>query len=1474
MAKVYISATRLDLTAECTAVAACLTDMGHEPMDSYAPDSQAVLESCLADIALCDLFVLILGHRSGHRPAEDNPENLTITDLEFRYAGDRSIPRVVLQQSGIPHVEHADIFDPIEMEYLRSFHSEVGAAVRTSRFADCDQLIRQLAAGVTGELRKLGQAPSAVALHQPLRRASRDLLAWRTTLPDGDWLERPEQEVIRQRIRMEPRSVTLLLGEPGCGKSALLARLGKAAQDEGLPVLGIKADLLPAATLTPQDLMNYLELPLSVLATVNALAEAGPVLVLVDQLDALADLVVQHSARLRVLLNLVRDLDERPNVHVVASCRAFEQRHDPSLRNIAAYSLTLELPPWAAVDIILRRRGVHASGWNPEMRETLRSPHALDTFLSLLGGDDEVTLADGFHGILQLQWKGKVLCDACGGRKSLVLDIAEHMADRETLWLPLSLVEDRHALVQELLAAGLLIEDKGGGQIAFRHQTLYEFVRARSFLAAGRLTETVLAGQSSLRIRPQFWHALVYLRRVVPETYQDELRQLWGSPIRPHLRMLLIEFLGTQAVPLPEEVSLAFRNFDDPWFQRRFLNAVAGSVGWFNSLLRTHLPMLMARSTQEAAVVLPILDRALFFSPQAVQWLLDAHWIPDPEKDWLSWRLLAFGPLEPVDVTWVERLEHIVSRTELNASVLSHVVSEVSAVLPGEAPRLVAAWLARQWRELKGRIECDPIDVDDSIDGDGSDGQGARRRSNVASLLEGRELDCLPAIAEAAPRQFIQVIWPLLLETLEVTSDDANPFVVGYRENPFLINGFDNAEESRLASPLGAAIASALDAWAVAESDVFVQFVATNAGRDLLPVQCFLARGLIHCAAEHSAVLLEFLCGDPRRLVPGPYSDPRRHSRALIEAVAPHLDDAQYLRLEQTIVSWHRYNNEPHEDAETKRRHLLWNRQDRLRLLRALPERRMSPSARRLIHEEERAFPDTDECEWRMTGTVVVSSRVSAEQMCNSRDEDILNFFGRLTDEHAWNHPQQWMKGGAVAAGRQLGRLAERDPDRAVRLVRHLQPEQNEIPVGEVIRKLLKAGYDHTDLFALIEELNAKGFSRRAFRESCVAAIEDAMSAKHSIPEELLCVLEGWLVSVDPAPENVTDEKAVRECDESLLWGRGSISWLPSGNFPALAALSRACVLSSPPLVDRWLDILDAHLSRRETSCVWKALSGRHLRWLHLTAAGRAQTFLDRLFSEYPDLLGSRDGVNLMAALQGWVAPENAARWLEVMARAGTHGAQGCGEVLMLRHALFPEEDWPRELLHTLLASNDSATREQRTGIAHAVVNLWSETQHRCLAHSYLLPLLATTEEDVVQAVGGIFLSRAFPPDQPTRELLNAMCEHAALLRDQRSQHLVKHLDMLMVFEPALVARLANALVDQSGEAMRSTATSWSLRGESLMDIALRLQDMGEPYPTAGLELFERMLEFNLPHVQEMALSLDKRTVNDSAAARPSKRRR
>ena len=68
MARVYVSSTIADLTEERRAVLDWLRLARHQAVDSYLPDSDTVRTSCLDDVAECDQYALILGHRYGFQP--------------------------------------------------------------------------------------------------------------------------------------------------------------------------------------------------------------------------------------------------------------------------------------------------------------------------------------------------------------------------------------------------------------------------------------------------------------------------------------------------------------------------------------------------------------------------------------------------------------------------------------------------------------------------------------------------------------------------------------------------------------------------------------------------------------------------------------------------------------------------------------------------------------------------------------------------------------------------------------------------------------------------------------------------------------------------------------------------------------------------------------------------------------------------------------------------------------------------------------------------------------------------------------------------------------------------------------------------------------------------------------------------------------------------------------------------------------
>lgn len=217
MAKVYVSSTVADLKGEREAVIDWLVAAGHQPVHSYVPNSETVRDSCLADIDGCDLYVLILGHRYGFQPGEDNPDKLSITHLEFRRA--KGKPRVALLRTSIPNVSLSDIGNPEQFKRVQAFREEVQREVRPAEFNDDKGLIQALSTGVQSELAKLArqpdnQAPANKPLPMPVLRL-------------------PQHPIVGRGKLVEKVLAGLQAGQldfafeylPGVGKTAIAAEL-------------------------------------------------------------------------------------------------------------------------------------------------------------------------------------------------------------------------------------------------------------------------------------------------------------------------------------------------------------------------------------------------------------------------------------------------------------------------------------------------------------------------------------------------------------------------------------------------------------------------------------------------------------------------------------------------------------------------------------------------------------------------------------------------------------------------------------------------------------------------------------------------------------------------------------------------------------------------------------------------------------------------------------------------------------------------------------------------------------------------------------------------------------------------------------------------------------------------------------------------------------------------------------------------
>ncbi len=136
--KVYISSTYQDLKLHRQAVLSVFLKNADRfevhAMEGYVAESRTPLDKCIADVAACNLYMLILSNRYGYIPNDPvrNPEGLSITHLEYRtaYARYQQNQCKLLcflsnpDESIFPH--DTDDEDDQKQQKLEQFRREVG----------------------------------------------------------------------------------------------------------------------------------------------------------------------------------------------------------------------------------------------------------------------------------------------------------------------------------------------------------------------------------------------------------------------------------------------------------------------------------------------------------------------------------------------------------------------------------------------------------------------------------------------------------------------------------------------------------------------------------------------------------------------------------------------------------------------------------------------------------------------------------------------------------------------------------------------------------------------------------------------------------------------------------------------------------------------------------------------------------------------------------------------------------------------------------------------------------------------------------------------------------------------------------------------------------------------------------------------------------------------------------------------------
>ena len=260
MSKIYLSSTYMDLVEQREAVYHALRELGHDvvAMEDYVAADERPAEKCLRDVASADVYIGIFAWRYGFVPVTDNPDGLSVTELEYRQARRSGVPCLVFMLRDnapwLPGLMDSQTRDNDSGRRVSLLREELAGERLCGDFGSAEELARKVAAAVQLHLAgRDAEPPPTLDPELPWRRFVAHMRTYAGAMSDRQADVRYVELALQQerhdergysQVRVGPLNTLVaypenyvLFGPHGSGKTTLLLREAHrlAARGIGLP---------------------------------------------------------------------------------------------------------------------------------------------------------------------------------------------------------------------------------------------------------------------------------------------------------------------------------------------------------------------------------------------------------------------------------------------------------------------------------------------------------------------------------------------------------------------------------------------------------------------------------------------------------------------------------------------------------------------------------------------------------------------------------------------------------------------------------------------------------------------------------------------------------------------------------------------------------------------------------------------------------------------------------------------------------------------------------------------------------------------------------------------------------------------------------------------------------------------------------------------------------------------------------------
>lgn len=352
------------------------------------------------------------------------------------------------------------------------------------------------------------------------------------------------------------KNLLVLKGKAGSGKTVALHDLQEKLLDKGITVLGLKSDLLfQKGVSSIDDAVGF-----NVIEAIREKALNNDVVLLVDQIDALSNVLSTNRTPISAINGLIQDVLKIEGVRVVVSCRPYDFDYDSSFDWMRkGCCMECDLLSLQEVEETLQGNMIDYSIIDKVTKDFLRTPLYLSIYCRLTSKLQSSPMISRTK--LYESWINQIIIDKVPTDVKVTIEsltkcldfIVSKMISEQELTIPYrafqsQLLPSRNYLIRE----GVLASDEEERYIQFPHQTLLDYIYARLFFENGHTLDNDFRNtHQGLFVRPRMKYVLDYIHEVDSKKYIQCLQQIVGEKrghvysYHYHLRHLAISSLAS-----------------------------------------------------------------------------------------------------------------------------------------------------------------------------------------------------------------------------------------------------------------------------------------------------------------------------------------------------------------------------------------------------------------------------------------------------------------------------------------------------------------------------------------------------------------------------------------------------------------------------------------------------------------------------------------------------------------------------------------------------------------------------------------------------------------------------------------------------------------------------------------------------------------------------------------------------------------